>query len=112
MTGNIGTLLQGPVCPEVTHMACVLCPGIELGVGVSPPPKDQPNDYLARGAKHVLNKKNIPLAGPSPFTAGGTWGGRVLGSGQEKGMKRGGVNSGRRNPLYNFDLTPAPWEEQ
>ena len=69
----------------------MLCPGTELGVGVSPPPKGQPSDYLARGAKHVLDKKNIPLAGPSPFTAGGTWGGRVLGSRQEKGyeMRRG-----------------------
>ena len=57
MRGNAGTLPRGPVCPGVAHMPCVLCPGTELGAGASPPPKGQPSDYLARGAKHVLHKK-------------------------------------------------------
>ena len=70
MRGNIGTLLQGPVCPEVTHRPCMLCPGTELGVGVSPPPKGQPSDYLARGAKHVLDKKKSRWQDHHPLLLG------------------------------------------
>ena len=48
----------------------MLCPGTELGVGVSPPPKGQPSDYLARGAKNVLDKKKSRWQDHHPLLLG------------------------------------------